>query len=151
MDDLYFRTIESQLTGFDPKTAADILNALTVYKSAFEEHTGIIQGVGDAFGVTGHDLSEVINRGSYKYYTRGEKLLYKTLSLGQLDNLHTAFSYNGLQQNLNFYYHQYGWIYKAFGYDDFKNETAKKSTSKFGSKDFGKSGFGSKDFGSKKF
>lgn len=151
LDDLYFRTIESQLTGFDPKTAADILNALTVYKSAFEEHTGIIQGVGDAFGVTGHDLSEVINRGSYKYYTRGEKLLYKTLSLGQLDNLHTAFSYNGLQQNLNFYYHQYGWIYKAFGYDDFKNETAKKSTSKFGSKDFGKSGFGSKDFGSKKF
>lgn len=151
LDDLYFRTIESQLTGFDPKTAADILNALTVYKSAFEEHTGIIQGVGDAFGVTDHDLSEVINRGSYKYYTRGEKLLYKTLSLGQLDNLHTAFSYNGLQQNLNFYYHQYGWIYKAFGYDDFKNETAKKSTSKFGSKDFGKSGFGSKSFGSKKF
>lgn len=151
LDDLYFRTIESQLTGFDPKTAADILNALTVYKSAFEEHTGIIQGVGDAFGVTGHDLSEVINRGSYKYYTRGEKLLYKTLSLGQLDNLHTAFSYNGLQQNLNFYYHQYGWIYKAFGYDDFKNETAKKSTNKFGSKDFGKSGFGSKSFGSKKF
>lgn len=151
LDDLYFRTIESQLSGFDPKTGADIFNALSVYKSAFEEHLGLIQGVGDAFGVTGHDLSEVINRGSYKYYTRGEKLLYKTLSLGQLDNLHTAFSYNGLQQNLNFYYHQYGWIYKAFGYDDFKNETAKKSTSKFGSKDFGKSGFGSKSFGSKKF
>lgn len=125
LDDVYFRIFESQLTGFDPKTTFEIVNALSVYKNATEEHLGFVQAIGDAYGFTGHSSDEIIKTGSYKYYTRAEKRLYKTWSLGQLDNLHTAFTYNGLRQNLNFYYHQYGWIYKAFGYDDFSPEQKK--------------------------
>ena len=151
IDDIFFRIIESQLTGFDPKTTTDIVNALSVYKSATEEQLGIMQNVGDVAGFTGHSTDEVINRGSYKYYTRGEKYLYKVWTLGQLDNLHTALTYNGLQSNLNFYYHQYGWIYKAFGWDDFKNQQQSDKTSKFGKKGFGKKKGQKKGFGKKKF
>lgn len=107
----------------------DVVNALSVYKSGVSEQLEFVQSVGDAAGLTGHSSDEIIKRGSYKFYTRGERRLYKTYSLGQLDNLHTAFTYNGLWQNLNFYYNQYGKIYRFFGFDDFKVEKKAKESS----------------------
>jgi hypothetical protein len=65
----------------DPKTISDVINALSVYKTGVEEQLGVVTSVGSVLGI-GKDPNEVIKQGSYKYYTRGERSLYKTYSLG---------------------------------------------------------------------
>lgn len=110
-----FRLIEAQITSIDPSSASDVVNSLTALKSGLGEHLGILKPISDITGASGHSLDEVNKRGSYKFYTRGERAAYKFF--GPLDNLHTAFTYYGTTENLGFYTNTYGGIYRWFGYD----------------------------------
>lgn len=113
--DIYFRTIESSISSVDPTTALDFITSLTVLKSGFDEQLGLIKIAGDLTGLSGHDISEILERGGYKYYTRGQRALAK--GFGFPDNIHTAFDYYGLYSNMDFYLSKYGGIYKFWGYD----------------------------------
>jgi hypothetical protein len=93
MNTIAFRTIEAQITNIDPSSTADLINSVTALKSGLGEHLGVLNVLSDISGASGHTLDEVNKRGSYKFYTRGERAAYKFI--GPLDNLHTAFTYYG--------------------------------------------------------
>jgi uncharacterized membrane protein YgcG len=138
IDNLMFRTIESQITSIDPTSTFDLINSVTALKNGISEHLGIIKPIMDVTGLSGHELSEEVKTGGYKFYTRGERSLYKFF--GPLDNLHTFFDYYGIYQNLNFYTNMFGGAYRAFGYD-FTGKDKEQSKSKESKKSSG-DGFG---------
>lgn len=120
IDDVYFRTIESQLSGVNPTTVSDILNSITVLKSGVTEHMGLLKSAADLSGLSGKDLSEEVIRGKYKYFSRGERSIYQFF--GPLDNLYTSFTFQGLYNNELYYWNAYGDpIRSLYGYD-FKQE-----------------------------
>ena len=121
--DIAFRVIEAQITSIDPTSAMDVVNSITTLNSGVNEHIGLLKATGDVLGVSGHSTDEVVKQGGYKYYTRGERNLYK--AIGPLDNLQTAFTYYGIKTNQQFYTNTYGGIYRFVGYD-FKHEKDKK-------------------------
>lgn len=123
--DIAFRVIEAQITSIDPSSAMDVVNSITTLNSGVNEHIGLIKAAGDVLGVSGHSTDEVVKQGGYKYYTRGERNLYK--AIGPLDNLQTAFTYYGIKTNQQFYTNTYGGIYRFVGYD-FKHEQDKKKS-----------------------
>lgn len=61
------------------------------------------------------DKDTVLNQGAYKYYTKGERTLYR--GIGPVKNLHTALTYEGATGNLRWYTNKFGKFYRAFGYD----------------------------------
>jgi hypothetical protein len=131
--DIYFRTIESSISSVDPTTALDFITSLTVLKSGFDEQLGLIKIAGDLTGLSGHDVSEILKRGGYKYYTRGQRALAK--GFGFPDNIHTAFDYYGLYSNMDFYLSKYGGIYKFWGYDwreEWKKDKKTKNNTEVG-------------------
>lgn len=130
IDDIYFRDIESQLSGVNPSTVSDIINSLSVLKSGVSEHMNLIKSAADVAGLSGHDLSEEIPRGKYKYFSRGERATYQFF--GPLDNMYTAFSFQGLYNNELFYWNSYGGIIRSmYGYD-FKQKLEEQSSNKYG-------------------
>lgn len=143
INDVTFRVIESQLTSIDPKSTSDVLSSITAITSGLGDHFGIINAVSDVTGASGHSLDEVNKQGSYKYYTRGERDVFKFI--GPLDNLHTSFTYQGSYENLKFYTNTYGWLWRIGGYD-FKKPRQKKEKPTSGN--FGYDGnFGGNNFG----
>lgn len=93
----------------------DVVNSITTLNSGVNEHIGLIKAAGDVTGLSGHSTDEVVKHGGYKYYTRGERNLYK--ALGPLDNLQTTFTYYGIKTNQSYYTNTYGGVYRWFGYD----------------------------------
>ena len=144
IDNTAFRIIEAQITSIDPSSAADVVNSVTALKNGLGEHLGVIKPLADISGASGHSIDEINKQGSYKFYTRGARALYKFV--GPLDNLHTAFTYYGITENMKFYTNTYGGIYRAFGYD-FKKEQPKKTKKQESATGFGgDTGFGGTGF-----
>lgn len=145
IDNIAFRIIEAQITSIDPSSAADVVNSVTALKNGLGEHLGVIKPLADISGASGHSIDEINKQGSYKFYTRGSRALYKFI--GPLDNLHTAFTYYGITENMKFYTNTYGGIYRAFGYDFKKGQqnSSKKSENSTGFG--GDTGFGGTGFG----
>lgn len=139
IDNIAFRAIESQITSIDPTSAADVVNSVTALKNGLGEHLGIIKPLADISGASGHSIDEINKQGGYKFYTRGDRALYKFI--GPLDNLHTAFTYYGITENMKFYTNTYGGIYRAFGYD-FKKDDKNKLKKNDNDNGFIDSGFG---------
>jgi hypothetical protein len=149
IDNIAFRIIEAQITSIDPSSAADVVNSVTALKNGLGEHLGIIKPLADISGMSGHSIDEVNKSGGYKFYTRGSRALYKFF--GPLDNLHTAFTYYGITENMRFYTNTYGGIYRAFGYDFKKaKEEPKKTVKKKSEALGGGSGFGGSSSSNKK-
>ena len=61
------------------------------------------------------DSDEVLKQGAYKFYTKGDRTLYR--AIGPAKNLHTALTYYGATNNLRWYTNKFGKLYRAFGYD----------------------------------
>lgn len=91
----------------------DIVSALTALKSGLDDQLGII-GIG-ADLINGEDNDEVLKQGAYKFYTKGDRTLYR--AVGPAKNLHTALTYYGATNNLRWYTNKFGKLYRAFGYD----------------------------------
>ena len=76
-------------------------------------------------------MSGVLKQGGYKFYTKGEKALYK--AVGPVNNMHTFLTYYGSTGNLRWYTNKFGKVYRAFGYDfKAKDKEASKSNKKKG-------------------
>lgn len=130
IDDAMFRIVESQLSGLDPFTAWDIVSSISPLKNGIEEHVQIAGVASDLFGWSGHDASETLKNGKYKYYTRQERSIYK--AVGPLDNLVTSLTYQGLVGNMHWYTSKYGYLFRSLYGFDFKMDKMKDSKSKIG-------------------
>jgi len=58
IDNIVFRTIESQLTSFLPTSMSDIVSSVTALTNGVSEHLGVYDAVMDVTGLSGHKLSE---------------------------------------------------------------------------------------------
>lgn len=113
--DIYFRTIESQISSVDPTTMLDFVTSATVLYSAYNEQADFLQAGWDILFLGGDELGETVKTGGYVNYTKGMRAFAK--GTGFLDNIHTAFDFYGLDANLKFYTGKYGGIYRYLGYD----------------------------------
>lgn len=130
LDDYAFRVTESQLSGVDPFTTWDIVSSVSVLKQGVEDHVQIVGVASDLLGASGHESSETLKTGKYKYYTRTERSLYKFV--GPMDNLVTSLTYNGLVSNLHWYTSKYGYLWRGLYGFDFKMDKMKDNKSKVG-------------------
>lgn len=113
VDDIYFRTVEAKISNVNPQQVLDIVSALTALKSGLDDQLGIVGVATDL--INGEDNSQVLKQGAYKFYTKGDRVLYR--AVGPAKNLHTALTYYGATNNLRWYTNKFGTIYRAFGYD----------------------------------
>lgn len=141
VDDIYFRTIESKISNVNPQQVLDIVNALTALKSGLDDQLGVIGLASDV--INGENTDEVLKQGAYKFYTKGERSLYR--AVGPAKNLHTALTYYGATNNLRWYTNKFGKLYRAFGYDfkakDKDVETKPKDTNSFNTGSFDSGSF----------
>ena len=114
VDDIYFRTVEAKISNVNPQQVLDIVSALTALKSGLDDQLGIFGIASDAISGDA-DSDEVLKQGAYKFYTKGDRTLYR--AIGPAKNLHTALTYYGATNNLRWYTNKFGKLYRAFGYD----------------------------------
>lgn len=114
-DLIMFRVIESRLTNIDPNTTLSFVHSASAALGAMDDWYYIFGGLGDLTGISGHDLDEEVQTGKYKYSTRGQRAIKH--AVGPLDNIWSSFSYYGLDASLRYYFNQYGYLYRAFGYN----------------------------------
>jgi uncharacterized membrane protein YgcG len=136
-DDIYFRIVEAKISSVNVQQVLDIVNALTALKSGFDNQFALILNDDD-------DSEGILKQGGYKFYTKGEKALYK--AVGPVNNLHTFLTYYGATGNLRWYTNKFGKVYRAFGYDfKAKDKAADKKKSAvnegFSGGDFSEGGF----------
>ena len=136
-DDIYFRIVEAKISSVNIQQVLDIVNALTALKSGFDNQFALILNDDD-------DSEGILKQGGYKFYTKGEKALYK--ALGPFNNMHTFLTYYGATGNLRWYTNKFGKVYRAFGYDfKAKDKAADKKKSAanegFSGGDFSEGGF----------
>lgn len=130
VDDIYFRTVEAKISNVNPQQVLDIVSSLTALKSGLDDQLGIFGIASDL--INGEDNNEVLKQGAYKFYTKGDRTLYR--AIGPAKNLHTALTYYGATNNLRWYTNKFGVIYRAFGYDfkkkdkDAANKNKKQSS-----------------------
>ena len=130
VDDIYFRTVEAKISNVNPQQVLDIVSSLTALKSGLDDQLGIVGIASDL--INGEDNNEVLKQGAYKFYTKGDRTLYR--AIGPAKNLHTALTYYGATNNLRWYTNKFGVIYRAFGYDfkkkdkDAANKNKKQSS-----------------------
>ena len=132
VDDIYFRTVEAKISNINPQQVLDIVNALTALKSGLDDQLGIIGLTSDI--INGENTDEVLKQGAYKFYTKGERSLYR--AIGPAKNLHTFLTYYGATNNLRWYTNKFGKVYRAFGYD-FKTKDKEKESGNIGFDNFG--------------
>lgn len=144
VDDIYFRTVEAKISNINPQQVLDIVNALTALKSGLDDQLGAI-GLGLDI-INGENTDEVLKQGAYKFYTKGERSLYR--AIGPAKNMHTFLTYYGATNNLRWYTNKFGTFYRAVGYD-FKakdKQDESKGFSGFSGGDFSGGDFGGGDF-----
>lgn len=143
VDDIYFRTIEAKISNVNPQQVLDIVNSLTALKSGLDDQLAIVGVASDV--ISGEDTDEVLKQGAYKFYTKGERTLYR--AVGPVKNLHTALTYYGATNNLRWYTNKFGTVYRAFGYDfKTKDKEGDKPSTGFKKGSFDKGGFKSGSF-----
>jgi uncharacterized membrane protein YgcG len=148
VDDIYFRTVEAKISNINPQQVLDIVSALTALKSGLDDQLGVI-GLGMVI-INGENTDEVLKQGAYKFYTKGERSLYR--AVGPAKNLHTFLTYYGATNNLRWYTNKFGTFYRAFGYDfkakDKESSGINKQSQGFQSGNFSNGGFSSGSFNS---
>ena len=113
--DVYFRTIESQISSVDPTTMMDFVTSASVLYSAYNEQADFLMAGTDLLGFGDGSIDSKVKTGGYKNYTKRTRVFAK--GVGFLDNIHTAFDFYGMDANLKFYTGKYGGIYRWLGYD----------------------------------
>ena len=81
-------------SGLNPAELMEIINSITVYKNPTQNFVGIIDYLQAGYQTDPeHSNSDIVNRGSFKYYTYGERRLMK--AIGPINNIHNSFSNQG--------------------------------------------------------
>ena len=83
--------------GWSPLNIAElgeIINSITVYKNPTQNFVGILDYLKAGYqDEPDHANSDIISRGSYKYYTYAERRLMS--AIGPINNIHNSFSNQG--------------------------------------------------------
>lgn len=132
--DIALRGLIQVQSEFDPATLNEFINTTTVYSNGIKELLGPVEYVQNELGFSDKTNDEIIKRGSYKGYRRYQRTLFKFF--GPLDNLHTSFTLQGINENYRFYTSMYGGLYKKLGYD--LGPVKKPKYSSFSISDMGK-------------
>lgn len=136
--DILFRTWEGKMSAIDPTQAIDIVTSVYAgFQKGIDQNFELLNVLSDVLGVSGKSPEDIVDRGSYRNYTRLEQALYRTAS--PINNLHTFTTYHGIDENLGFYVNKYGKFYKLFGVDVSKLKKAPEPPKKSKKKGSGKS------------
>ena len=94
VQNIYIRRL---VMGWSPLNIAElgeIINSITVYKNPTQNFVGILDYLKAGYqDDPDHANSDIISRGSYKYYTYGERRLMS--AIGPINNIHNSFSNQG--------------------------------------------------------
>lgn len=122
----YIRTVNSAIEQWDVNTVGEIVNSATVLSSGIKSWYSIPSVIltQDPSSLEPHG-DKIIKQGKYKGFTNLEASIWKTL--GVLNNLHSAFTYNGVSANTSFYSRNYSWWMKMLG-DQYKPIKATKTS-----------------------
>ena len=143
IDDIFFRVVEAKISSVNVQQVLDIVNALTALKSGFDNQLGVIE-LSSALIGDEDEMSGILKQGGYKFYTKGEKALYK--AVGPVNNLHTFLTYYGATGNLRWYTNKFGKLYRAFGYDFKTKDKAADNKKAVNDGEFSSGGFDSGGF-----
>lgn len=144
VDDIFFRTVEAKISSVNVQQVLDIVNALTALKSGFDNQLGVIELSSTVIGDE-DEYDSILKQGGYKFYTKGEKALYK--GIGPINNLHTFLTYYGATGNLRWYTNRFGKLYRAFGYDfKTKDKASERTQTGFSGGSFDGGNFGGGNF-----
>ena len=127
VDDIYFRIIEAKISNIDPFQVSDIVNAATALKSGLDDQLSLLGASLDLLAGN-EELDAIQKQGAYKFYTKGEKILYK--GIGPFKNIHTFLTYEGATNNLRWYTNKFGKFYRMAGYDFKAKDKEKQQESK---------------------
>lgn len=107
----YIRTTNSALEQMDPTSMMDVVNSLTTLKTAVDNIQQVpmwlLTGDKTALDVFSVDMNQRINTGKFKGFKKGETIWRR--SIGPLNNIQSALTYNGLSANTQFYTRNYSW------------------------------------------
>ena len=122
----YIRTVNSAIEQWDVNTVGEIVNSATVLSSGIKSWYSIPSVIltQDPSSLEPYG-DKIIKQGKYKGFTNLEASIWKTL--GVLNNLHSAFTYNGVSSNTSFYSRNYSWWMKMLG-DQYKPIKATKTS-----------------------
>lgn len=122
----YIRTVNSAIEQWDVNTVGEIVNSATVLSSGIKSWYSIPSVIltQDPSSLEPYG-DKIIKQGKYKGFTNLEASIWKTL--GVLNNLHSAFTYNGVSANTSFYSRNYSWWMKMLG-DQYKPIKATKTS-----------------------
>ena len=140
------RLVQERATWYNPSTFFDIITTITTSWSDLERKFKAVEYLWDLLGITGHDPSDIVQRGIYKGHTRAFRdLMMLTSSLGT-HNLLSSFSEEGVSSKVRFYESILPfWAKLVQPKDDQLKKSSKSSSSQSFSSGFD-SGFSSKDF-----
>lgn len=122
----YVRTINSAIEQWDVNTVGEIVNSATVLSSGVKSWYSVPSVIltQDPSSLEAYG-DKVVKQGKYKGFTNFEASIWKTI--GVLNNLHSAFTYNGVSANTSFYSRNYSWWMKMLG-DQYKPIKATKTS-----------------------
>lgn len=140
------RLVQERATWYNPSTFFDIITTITTSWSDLERKFKAVEYLWDLLGITGHDPSDIVQRGIYKGHTRAFRdLMMLTSSLGT-HNLLSSFSEEGVSSKVRFYESILPfWAKLVQPKDDQLKKSGRSSSSQSFSSGFD-SGFSSGDF-----
>ena len=143
VQNIYIRRL---VMGWSPLNIAElgeIINSITVYKNPTQNFVGILDYLKAGYqDDPDHANSDIISRGSYKYYTHGERRLMS--AIGPINNIHNSFSNQGNAAITRFNENIFGGAIELAGIK-LKHKKSKTPTNSGGSSiksEFGNEGFG---------
>lgn len=127
----WIRNVNSQIEQYDPTMVYDIVNSISTLSTAVKNMKDVpsylmthdVSNIGDQIN---KDKVNTVKQGKFKGYTQWESTLLK--SIGLINNIQTAFTYNGVSTNTAYYARNYSWWMKFMGeeYKPQKSHTSKK-------------------------
>ena len=116
----YIRTVNSRIEQFDPTMVYDVVNSITTLSTAVKNIQAVPSMVltGDVSNLEQEVVNggnEVIRQGKFRGYTKWESSLRK--SVGLINNIQSAFTYNGISTNTQYYARNYAWWLKYIDHE----------------------------------
>ena len=126
----FIRLTQERGTWYNPTTFFDIITTVSTSYSDLKRKFRVVNALNDLLGLTGHEPTEVINRGIYKGHQRWVRDIAGLTSSFGTHNLISSIGVHGIESKIN-YYDDIAPFYAKWIFADDKNKSkAKKNKSK---------------------